>query len=42
MVLKVPMVSMSITDLKPLGLRAEMGETKLPAAPALKDVSMVQ
>jgi hypothetical protein len=35
MVLKVPIVSMSMTDLNPFGLRAERGEMKLPAAPAL-------
>lgn len=34
-VLKVPMVSISMTDLKPFGDRPEMGATKLPAAPAL-------
>lgn len=34
-VLKVPIVSISITDLKPLGDRPAMGATKLPAAPAL-------
>ncbi len=34
-VLKVPIVSISMTALKPFGLRAERGETKLPAAPAL-------
>lgn len=34
-VLKVPMVSISMTDLKPLGDRPDMGATKLPAAPAL-------
>lgn len=34
-VLNVPMVSISITDLKPLGDRPDMGATKLPAAPAL-------
>ena len=36
MVLKVPRVSMSITVLKALGERPEMGEMKLPAAPALE------
>jgi hypothetical protein len=35
MVLKVPMVSISMTVLKALGLRPEMGAMKLPAAPAL-------
>ena len=35
-VLKVPMVSMSMTVLKALGLRPEMGAMKLPAAPALE------
>lgn len=35
MVLKVPMVSMSMTVLKALGLRPERGAMKLPAAPAL-------
>lgn len=34
-VLKVPIVSISMTDLKPLGDRPDMGATKLPAAPAL-------
>ena len=34
-VLNVPIVSISMTDLKPLGDRPEMGATKLPAAPAL-------
>lgn len=34
-VLNVPMVSISMTDLNPLGDRPEMGATKLPAAPAL-------
>lgn len=34
-VLKVPMVSISMTDLKPLGESPDMGATKLPAAPAL-------
>lgn len=34
-VLKVPMVSISMTVLKPLGDRPLMGATKLPAAPAL-------
>lgn len=34
-VLKVPIVSISMTDLKPLGDRPAMGATKLPAAPAL-------
>lgn len=34
-VLNVPMVSISMTDLKPLGDRPDMGATKLPAAPAL-------
>lgn len=34
-VLNVPMVSISITDLKPLGDRPDMGATKFPAAPAL-------
>jgi hypothetical protein len=35
MVLKVPIVSISMTALKPFGVRAERGEMKLPAAPAL-------
>ena len=35
MVLKVPRVSMSMTVLKALGERLEMGAMKLPAAPAL-------
>ena len=35
MVLNVPIVSMSITVLKALELRPEMGAMKLPAAPAL-------
>lgn len=34
-VLKVPIVSISMTLLKPLGDRPAMGATKLPAAPAL-------
>ncbi len=34
-VLKVPIVSMSMTALKALGESAEMGAMKLPAAPAL-------
>lgn len=34
-VLNVPMVSISMTDLKPLGDRPDIGATKLPAAPAL-------
>lgn len=34
-VLNVPIVSISITDLKPLGERPARGTTKLPAAPAL-------
>ena len=38
-VLKDPMVSMSITVLKALAERPEMGETKLPAAPALLHLS---
>ena len=35
MVLKVPIVSISMTVLKPFGVRADIGEMKLPAAPAL-------
>ena len=34
-VLKVPMVSISMTVLKALGLSPDMGAMKLPAAPAL-------
>ncbi len=34
-VLKVPIVSISMTVLNPFGLSAEIGEMKLPAAPQL-------
>jgi hypothetical protein len=37
MVLKVPRTSMSMTDLKALGVMASRGTTKLPAAPALRE-----
>lgn len=36
-VLYVPSTSMSITALKPLLVRPEIGATKLPAAPALRE-----
>ena len=38
MVLNVPIVSISMTVLNPLGLRADRGDMKLPAAPELEKV----